>query len=361
MQQLHIAQRSNVKMGVLLGKTQAQIHRELKQAFGEQRAFSKGRVHFWFHQYREDPEAPVTDKKRPGRQRHRQEKTDLVLDLLEEDRRMTLRQLTAGTGVPRTTVHRILRKDLEYRKIAPKMVPRVLTQEQMRARRSISQENLAKIRGDPDFFRKLITVDESWVFVYDPRTKLADCQWCSPVEPRPVKALRARSMKKTMLVLFFDDEGVVHSEFRDQGVGTINTATYIKILRRFRESVRRKRPHKWQGRQFTLLQDNAPAHTSVLAAEYFHKTQMELISHPPYSPDLAPCDYWAFPHLKNIVQGRRFESVDDLKIEISQALRAIPAAEFEEALKKLEMRYEKCVERNGGYFEGQGQRTWDPE
>ncbi len=342
-----------VKLGVLLGQTQSKILKDLKQAYGEEMAMSKGQINMWFHRFRADPEAPVTDKKRPGMPHRRQNKTDQVLNFLDEDRRMTLRQISAGTGVPRATVHRILRKDLNYSKIAPKMVPRVLTEEQKHCRRSIAQANLDKIRQDPNFLRKVITTDESWLFIYDPRTKLADYQWCSPVETCPTKALRARSTKKTMLVLFFDDEGVVHHEFRDRGM--INTKVYIQVLRRFRESVRRRRPHKWLNRNFILLQDNAPAHTSNLAAEYFHRTEMELMSHPPYSPDLAPCDYWAFPHLKGIVRGRRFESLDDLKVEVGRALRAIPKIKFKEALDKLKDRYEKCVEKEGEYFEGQGQ------
>ena len=88
---------------------------------------------------------------------------------------------------------------------------------------------------------------------------------------------------------------------------------------------------------------------------------MELISHPPYSPDLAPCDYWVFPFLKDIIRGRRFESLEDLKVEAQRILRFTPKEKFRENLQKLEMRYEKCVEKGGAYFEGQGDRTWDSD
>ncbi len=219
--QSRVEQRSVIKFGVLLGKKQYQIHRELKAAYGEDKALSKGQINMWFHRFRQDPDAPVTDRKRPGMQRCRNTQTDQVLEFLEGDRRATVCQVAGGTGVPKTTVHRILKNDLNYSKIAPKMVPRVLTLEQMQCRKTISETNLNRIHNDPQFFRKLVTMDESWIFTYDPRTKVADLQWCSPVEPRPVKALRARSTSKTMLVLFFDDEGVVHLEFKDQG--TIDT------------------------------------------------------------------------------------------------------------------------------------------
>ncbi len=120
---------------------------------------------------------------------------------------------------------------------------------------------------------------------------MADLQWTSPEEPCPVKALISRSQKKNMLVLFFDCAGGVHMEFADKR--TINTEKYIQILRLFRESVWKKCPHLWihQTDKFILLQDYALAHTSNLAADYFHKVDTELLSHPPYSPDLAPCDF----------------------------------------------------------------------
>ncbi len=216
--QARIEQRSNVKLGVLLGKIQAQILRELRQAYGQENTMSKGQIHLWFHRFNADPTSPVTDKPWPGKPCMRHTKQDKVLDLLEEDRRITLHQVAAGAQISTTTAHRILRKDLQYSKIAPKMVPHMLTEEQKNCRRSIAEQNLAKIRSDPAFFTKLVTTDESWVF-----------QWVSPVEPRPLKALRAWSTTKTMLVLFFDNEGVVHMEFKDEG--TITTEVYLNILR----------------------------------------------------------------------------------------------------------------------------------
>jgi hypothetical protein len=36
------------------------------------------------------------------------------------------------------------------------------------------------------------------------------------------------------------------------------------------------------------------------------------VAHPPYSPDLAPCDYWFFSRVKEHLRGKRFESEDDI-------------------------------------------------
>ena len=357
--QAQIEQRSNVKMLTILGKSQAEIHRTLSAAYGES-AISLSQVRMWFLRFKADPEAPVSDRPHPGMERKRTQDQDKVIQFLQTDKRSTLRQVTAGTGLSTSTVHRIMTKDLNYSKLAPKFIPRILTPEQKACRVRISQQNLDRIRSEPGFLQRIVTTDESWVFSYDPCTKMADLQCTTPEEPCPVKALRSRSQKKTMLVLFFDCQGVVHLEFVDKGM--ITTERYIQILRRFRESVRRKRPQLWihQRDKFILLQDSASAHTSNLAAEYFHKVDMDLLSHPPYSPDLAPCDFWAFPHLKKIIRGHRFLSLDDLKVEVSRTLRSIPEETFREAMDKLAVWYQKCIDAQGDYFEGQGKRGLGP-
>ena len=61
-----------------------------------------------------------------------------------------------------------------------------------------------------------------------------------------------------------------------------------------------------------------------MAADYYHMVNMDLLSHPPYSPDLAPCDFWIFPELKKTLKGRRFLSLEDLKIEVSNPTGKVP-------------------------------------
>jgi histone-lysine N-methyltransferase SETMAR len=54
-----------------------------------------------------------------------------------------------------------------------------------------------------------------------------------------------------------------------------------------------------------LHQDNAPAHASLLIRIYLAKHQTSVVPHPPYSPDLAPADFFLFPKLKTtLVKGK---------------------------------------------------------
>jgi transposase len=77
--------------------------------------------------------------------------------------------------------------------------------------------------------------------------------------------------------------------------------------------VRRKRPEKWREGDWTLHHDNAPAHTSHLVQRFLAKHGTAQLQQPPYSPDLAQCDFFLFARLKKVQNGRRFESTEDIK------------------------------------------------
>jgi histone-lysine N-methyltransferase SETMAR len=78
---------------------------------------------------------------------------------------------------------------------------------------------------------------------------------------------------------------------------------HIDILRRLRDAVRRKRPKKMRTNIWFLLHDNAPAHRSVLVKDFLAKNYVTKLEHPPYSPDLAPADFYLFSRLKSALKG----------------------------------------------------------
>ena len=59
-------------------------------------------------------------------------------------------------------------------------------------------------------------------------------------------------------------------------------------------------------------QDNARVHTCAVAMAKIHELGYKLLPHPPYSPDLAPSDYFLFPNLKKWLGGKRFDSNDEV-------------------------------------------------
>ena len=69
-----------------------------------------------------------------------------------------------------------------------------------------------------------------------------------------------------------------------------------------------KRRPKTGIRNICLIHDNAPAHKSKIVQDYLRLESIKQLPHPPYSPDLSPCDCFFFPRLKKMLSGRRYGS-----------------------------------------------------
>jgi len=101
-----------------------------------------------------------------------------------------------------------------------------------------------------------------------------------------------------MLICFFDQKGIVHKEFVPPGQ-RVNAAFYVEVLKRLRENVRRKRPDQWRNNTWLLHHDNAPAHAALLTRRILTDNNMTVVPHPPYSPDLAPSDFFFYSKIEN--------------------------------------------------------------
>jgi len=83
----------------------------------------------------------------------------------------------------------------------------------------------------PDFFKKIVTGDETCCLAYDPTTKIQSTAWVGETSPRPTKLGFQKSGVKAMLLNFFDWQGVIHKEFVPEGE-TINAAYYKVVMER---------------------------------------------------------------------------------------------------------------------------------
>ena len=77
--------------------------------------------------------------------------------------------------------------------------------------------------------------------------------------------------------------------------------------------------------------------------------KFEVLSHPPYSPDLAPSVFHFFPHLKRDFKGTHFTSDDAVKQVATSWIKQRTSQFFTDGMRKLVLRWEKCIERQGDY------------
>ena len=180
--------------------------------------------------------------------------------LVRSDRRLTLRMISSGLNLNLFTVRQIVTQDLDMRKVCAKMAPKNLTTEQKANRRDVCHHLLDHLDREPEFFNRVITSDESWVLECDPETKtpksgLAHCKLSPSQEAR-----MSKSKIKSMLICFFDSQGIIHKEFVPPGQ-IVNQTFYREFLERLRKRVARVRPGI--ARTWMLHHDNAPCHTAV--------------------------------------------------------------------------------------------------
>ena len=110
------------------------------------------------------------------------------------------------------------------------------------------------------------------------------------------------STKKVLYAIFFSGEGVAIKMPVKKGKSI--TGKYYKdvVLKKLKKYYQKRRPATGF-KHVRLLHDNAPAHTSAIVTAFLKKEKVTVLPHPPYSPDLAPCDFFLFPKLKHSLLG----------------------------------------------------------
>ena len=74
---------------------------------------------------------------------------------------------------------------------------------------------------------------------------------------------------------------------------------------------------------------------------------IKTVHQPPYSQDLAPCDFWLFPKLR----GCRYETIEEMKVAVTKVIDTLTEKDFPGAFQKLLERYNKCIAAREDYFE----------
>ena len=75
------------------------------------------------------------------------------------------------------------------------------------------------------------------------------------------------------------------------------------------------------------------------------------VPQPPYSSDLAPCDFWLFPKLKEKLRDN-YETIEEMKEAMTKVIDTLTQENFHGAFQKLLERYNKCIATGSNYFEG---------
>ena len=119
-------------------------------------------------------------------------------------------------------------------------------------------------------------------------------------------------------------------------------------LKGVQEEIPWKRPALCKSGQWHFHQNDAPVHNSILVTDYLTKIGIKTVPQPPYSPDLAPCDFWLFPQLR----GCRYETIEEMNEAVTKVIDTLTQVNFHGAFQKLLELFNKYIGARGNYFEG---------
>ena len=75
---------------------------------------------------------------------------------------------------------------------------------------------------------------------------------------------------------------------------------------------------------------------------------IKTVPQPPYSPVLAPCDFWLFPKIR----GCRYDTIEEMKEAVTKVFDTLTQEDFHGAFQTFFELYSKCIVAGGDYFEG---------
>jgi len=328
-----------------------QCFERLTEAFPDS-APSLATISYWFREFRRGRDS-LEDGSRPGRPEDvvTDEMVDRVKTLITKDRHCTYVEIQRTLNVSSASVHKILHEKLEVRKLTSRWIPHLLNAEQKQARVDWCRDMLRRFEnGTSRAVSNIITGDETWISSYEPETKRQSQVWVFPDEECPTKVVRGRSTKKKMVATFVRRSGHVATiALEDQRTVTAEwyTGTCLPVVF---EKLREQRPRTGLSGLF-LHQDNASSHTARQTSTFLEQQSMRVLPHPPYSPDLAPCDFFVFPKVKYALRGKRFDTPEDAVDAYRDVLDGVTPSEWCSCFEKWFERMRMCVQSHGVYFE----------
>ena len=199
------------------------------------------------------------------------------------------------------------------------------------------------------FFHCIVTGNESWIHRYDSLSQLEAKVWKRLGEQTPTRLRQERSAGKTMMIIFWDKDGVLLTEYLPRGT-KINGPYYALIIERLCSVIVEKGRSKVGG-GLMLLHDNTPIDKCNIVQAAIRQVGFIELNHPAFSPDIAPSDYHLFSSLKKFLRLKDFSCDDEAVTTVEDYLTDLNSEFFCKGIQSLHDRWQCVVASEGQYIQ----------
>jgi len=331
--------RAVIRFCVLRGLENNTIVEQLTEAYGANSP-AESTVRKWAREFRLGRES-VEDEPRSGRPRI-EGLPEKVAALLDSQPFASTWDIADELGISQKTAFNVLVRDLHFHKFVSRWVPHELTSANKADRIRISGNLLRELNTGDSY--NIITGDESWFYL----NYSHDGRWARKAQDVQPRARPGIWTQKFMLTIFWGLGGfylidvLPHGTSFDSGYACI---LLDKLAARLRELN--------SGRGLPGLRfhwDNARPHTSSITRSKLQDLRVRVLSHPSYSPDIAPSDFFLFGYVKTHLKGSSFDGPETLASRVAEIVKGIPATMLHSVFENWKERLKRVNESDGGYY-----------
>ena len=263
---------------------------------------------------------------------------------------ITVRNIASIAHCSVTTAYGTLTHGLGYKSINCKWVSHKLTDKLKQSRIDFCHSFLNHY-GDlkKKITYNLVTGDETWIRCYEPPAAAGAKVWVLENELVPTELQTNINAKKIMVAVFFSRKGLELSVNYEENQRVTATFYRDKCLVPLLEHWKKDHPNSLTPK-LCLHYDNAPIHTSALITKFLKLNDIEKLKFPPYSPDLAPCDFRLFPMLKQRLRGKKISSIHALILDWKRLLNNLNPDDFTKAFEEWIKRAHIVILKQGEYY-----------
>ncbi|KAF2905400.1 hypothetical protein ILUMI_00770 [Ignelater luminosus] len=168
------------------------------------------------------------------------------------------------------------------------------------------------VNGAPPYLNNFVTGDETCLYYYDVRSRRKN----------------QKSIRKKMILVFLTVGILTRIVLESQR--TVTASCYItECLTQVVKQLKKLRPRSGMDTWY-FHHDNARPHAARLMQGFLENAGLKLLAQPPYSPDLAPCDFGLFPLVKDKLKGRKFRTDEELLAAWDQACAELPESKWQD-------------------------------